>query len=263
MDYSYWYKQSTDAPLFPDVQWSRPENRTAAGKLLIVGGNAHGFSAPALAYQESVGAGIGTAKVLLPDALHKIVGSHMAEAEFAPSTPSGSFSRLALDNFIELCNWSDGVLIAGELGRNSETAILLESLLGKYSGQLTLTRDSVNYFYNIPQKLFDRPQLLLVLSIAQLQKLCINARSTAAITFSMDLLHLIEALHELTTAYPVNILVKHLNTIFVAHSGKVSTTKLSEEIPIWRVQYAAHAATWWLQHPTKTFEALTTSVLIA
>lgn len=257
----YWHKQTNDASLFPNLQWSRPENRAAAGKLLIAGGNAHGFAAPALAYQESVKAGIGTVKVLLPDALHKIVGSHMHEAEFAPSTPSGSFGRQALGNFLELGNWSDGVAIVGELGRNSETAILLETFVNKFDGRITLTRDCVDYFYHIANDLFSRPDTLLVISMAQLQKLTLTAKFTNAFTFSMDLLHLIDALHELTEQYPVHIIVKHLQNIIVSSGGEVSTTKLAEEVPIWRVRYAAHAATWWLQHPKKPFESITTSVI--
>ena len=44
---TYWHKQGTK-PLYPDVIWSKPENKQAAGKLLIIGGHAYGFSAPAL-----------------------------------------------------------------------------------------------------------------------------------------------------------------------------------------------------------------------
>lgn len=257
----YWHKQTVDSPLFPDLLWSRPENRTAAGKLLIAGGNAHGFAAPALAYQESITAGIGSVKVLLPDALQKVVGRHMNAAEFAPSTPSGSFGRQALDSFLELGDWSDSVLIAGELGRNSETAILFEAFISKFGGRLALTRDSVDYFYHIAGDLLNRPNTLLVISMAQLQKLAIAAKFTPAFTFSMDLLHLIDALHELTTHYPIHIAIKHLQNIIVSSGGEVSTTKLAEEVPIWRVRYATHAAIWWLQHPRKTFEAITTSVV--
>jgi ADP-dependent NAD(P)H-hydrate dehydratase / NAD(P)H-hydrate epimerase len=261
MENTYWHKQTATEPLFPDLQWSKPENRRAAGKLLIVGGHAHGFAIPAQAYQESIKAGIGVAKVLLPDALQKLVGTHMEAAEFAPSTPSGSFGRKSLLDLMERADWADGTLIAGELGRNSETAIVLESFVEKYEGRLTLTRDSVDYYYHIAEKLLRRPATLLVVSMAQLQKLCMAARFPRAVTFSMDLLHLIDALHELTSRYPVTIMVKHLSVVLVAHDGQVSTTRLDSEIPIWRVQHAAHAATWWLQHSSQPFEAITTSVI--
>ena len=127
----YWLTQTKDKPLFPELEWSRPENRSAAGKLLIIGGNAHGFAAPAEAYAVATKAGIGTARVLLPDAVRKIVGRLWENGEFAPSTPSGSFGQKALDEFLLQGSWADAVLFAGDLGRNSETAILLEKSLQK------------------------------------------------------------------------------------------------------------------------------------
>jgi hypothetical protein len=134
MDRTFWQRQTADKPLFPDLLWSRPETKRTAGKLLIVGGNAHGFSAAAEAYGAAAKAGIGTARVLLPDSLQKTVGKVFAAGEYAPSTPSGSFSQQALAELLELAQWADGVLLAGDFGRNSETAILLESFAAKYQG---------------------------------------------------------------------------------------------------------------------------------
>jgi hypothetical protein len=259
MDATYWHRQA-DKPLFPNLLWSRPENRQLAGKLLIVGGNLHGFAAPAEAYQAARKAGIGTARALLPDALQKTVGRAFEAGEFAPSTPSGSFSQKALAEFLSLASWSDSVLLAGDLGRNSETAILLEKFAEKYRGQLTVTKDAVDYFISSPQKILARENTTFVLSFAQLQKLAINAGFSTAFTFSMDLLHLVEALHFFTQRYAINIVVKHLDIIVVTVQGNVSTTKLTNDLEIWRVQTAASTAVWWLQNPSKSFEALTTAL---
>jgi hypothetical protein len=257
---TYWLKQTADKPLFPDLQWSRPENKLHAGKLLIIGGNQFGFAAPAEAYQASNDAGVGTAKVLLPNTLQKTIGSLIA-AEFAASTPSGSFARDALGICLDLASWSDGVLLAGDLGRNSETAILLESFFRKYSGQLTITKDALEYTYPLADLLLARLETTLVLSLSQLQKLARAAHSTTAVTFSMDFLQLLEFLHAFTLTHPANIITKHLDNIFVASGGQVSTTKLTEGKPIWRIATASSAAVWWLQHPNQPFEALTTSVI--
>lgn len=260
MDKPYWHQQTGDKPLYPDLLWSRPENKRLAGKLLVVGGNLHGFAAPATAYNEALKAGIGTARVLLPDSLQKTVGRVLEAGEYAPSTPSGSFARQALDELLAMTGWADGVLLAGDFGRNSETAILLEQLLAKYNGQLTLTKDAADYFAKTPEGLLSRNETTLVVSFSQLQQLASSAHFTKPFTFDMDLLRLIDTLHEFTSQYPVAIIVKHLENIFVAVNGEVSTTKLDNDIEIWRVQTAAHAAVWWLQNPTKTFEALTTSL---
>ena len=71
MDFSYWKKQSPDTPLFPDIEWSKPENRTQAGKLGIVGGNKLGFAGVAEAYSVASSSGVGQIRVLLPDVLKK------------------------------------------------------------------------------------------------------------------------------------------------------------------------------------------------
>ena len=260
MTTGFWHKQTADTPLFPDLIWSRPENRAQAGKLGIIGGNVHGFAAVGTAFAEAEKAGIGTTRVLMPDSLQKTVSKLFPAADFAPSTPSGSFGREALAACLEVGQWSDGLLLAGNFGRNSETAILLESLVTKYSGQLTITHDAVDYFITNPKPLMQRSETTLVLSFAQLQKLATAAKFSRPFTFDTDLLRLVENLHVFTTDHTLNIVVKHLDNIFVATGGQVSSTKLDQELKIWRVATAAHAATWWLQNSNNTFESLTTSI---
>jgi hypothetical protein len=259
--HDYWRRQTKDKPLFPDLLWSRPENKNQAGKLLIAGGNKFGFAAAGEAYAEAVKAGIGTARVLLPDSLQKTVGKVFAAGEYAPSTLSGSFSQQALAEFLALSEWAEATLLAGDLGRNSETAILLEKFAEKYQGQLTITQDAVDYFTKSPQQVLERPDTLLVLSFAQLQKLAADAKFTKPFRFEMDFLHLVENLHDFTQKYEASIITLHLDNIFAAVNGQASTTKTDTDEKIWRVSTAAHAAVWWLQNPTKPFEAFTTSTL--
>lgn len=260
MQPSYWYKQILKQPLFPDLLWSRPENRQTAGKLLIIGGNLHGFAAPAEAYSEALKAGVGVARVLLPDSLKNTVGRTFEAGEFAPSTPSGSFSQKALSELLELSYWADGALIAGDLGRNSETAILLEKFIEKYHGQLTITKDAADYFIQTPQPLLERPDTTLVISLAQLQKLGTHAKFTKPFTFDMDLIRLVETLHDFTEQHSLSIIVKHLKNIVVASEGKVSSTSLAEDQELWRIKASAHAAVWSLQNPSQTFKSITTAI---
>lgn len=262
MEREYWLRQEQGKPLFPELEWSRPENRLQAGKLLIIGGNLHGFAAPAEAYGEAVKAGIGTTRVLLPDALQKTVGRVLENGEYAPSTPSGSFGQKALDECLAAAGWADTTLVAGDLGRNSETAILLEKFLTKHTGAVTLTKDAVDYATAAPGAVLARPDTLLVLSLSQLQRLGIAAKFTAAVTFGMDLLRLVEWLHDFTATHSPYIIVKHLDNILVAASGQVSTTRLKTDLPVWRVQAAAQASVWWLQNPNRPLEALATAVAL-
>ncbi|TAH36268.1 hypothetical protein EYC59_01155 [Candidatus Saccharibacteria bacterium] len=259
MEYTFWQKQ-TDKPLFPELEWSRPENKTYAGKLLLIGGSSLGFASVAEAYGSAEKAGAGTVRVLLPDRLQKTVSKLFPAAEFALSNPSGGFSQLAMADLVDASVWADGVLLAGDTGRNSETAVVLENFLEKYEGQATITKDAADLFCVQPFSILQRPDTLLVISMGQLQKLGTNAKFARAFTSTMGLVQLVEALHEFTKRFTPYIITRHADQFIVAVNGQVSTTKCPADHPIWRVQTAASASVWWLQTPGKPFEALTTSV---
>ncbi len=255
-----WYKQTHEKPLFPDLLWSRPEQRNSAGKLLIIGGNAHGFAAPGTAYSEAENAGAGSIKVLLPDAIKPFVGGIFITGEFAPSTPSGSFSQKALAELLDNATWADGVLVSGGLGKNSETAILIEKFLAKYNGQITISKDGADIAIGLKETLRKRERTLLVLTMQQLQKLAVAMGASKAITFGMDLIQLADVLTELSSKNPFILIVKQNQQIMCAANGKVSSTALAEDVDTWRVKMAAYASVWWLQNPSKPFEALTTAI---
>ncbi len=258
MDLTYWRKQNVDEPLFPDIIWSRPESKANSGKLAVIGGHSHGFGAPGIAYAQALGANVGVCKVLLPDAIRKIVSHVLPDASYGPSNPSGSFSKLALDSFLEISHWSDAVLLSGDLGRNSETAVLLEKYVQTYTGPLVITQDAADYFKSFPHLLMNRPQTTLVISIAQLQKIFINAPLITPITYGMTQVQLAQALHDFTVKFPLNIVVKHQENLFVASNGEIVSTP-NAEMP-WRVKYAGRASVFWLQNLSKPLESISTSL---
>ncbi len=262
MQRDFWQKQSKDKPLFPNLIWSQPENKALAGKLAIIGGNVHGFAAVAQAYTAAAKAGAGSVRVVLPDILQKTVGKAFVAGEFAPSTPSGSLAKQALGELLGTAEWADLCLLAGDFGRNSETAVLLEAFAIKYKGLLTVTKDGLDYFTRQPGALINREDTLLVLTMAQLQKLATASNYTKAFTFDMDLIRLVDELHNFSNEYPVSLIIKHGSNIFVAHKGQVSSTKtgLTQEEP-WRVEVATQASVWWLQNPDKVFQALTSALV--
>ncbi|HET7059840.1 MAG TPA: hypothetical protein VFH99_00770 [Candidatus Saccharimonadales bacterium] len=256
MDRTWWHKQTPDQPLFPDLLWSRPENKRQAGKLLIIGGNAHGFAAPAEAFAAAGKAGAGTVRVVLPDSLQKTVGQSFPDGEYAPSTPSGSFSRQALDELLDIAKWADAVMLAGDFGHNSETAILLEKFAQDYTGRLVLVGDAIDYFISVAESILKRPDTLLVTDFAQLQKLAKKARWPQAFISGMDLLRLIDNLHNFTSQFRASVIIEHSDNTIVAVNEQVSTIKIK---PSSLVSGAAAASVWWLQNPGKPFEAITTS----
>lgn len=255
----YWQKQ-LDKPLFPDIEWSRPEQRSRAGKLVILGGHAQGFAAVGESYQTALSAGVGTVRVLLPDSLKKTIPSTITETLFLPSNPSGGFSKEAWPEIKASLAWTDGLLLPGDTGRNSETAILFEQLL-KEETPITITRDAVDLLKNSQNQLVERPNTLLVVSFAQLQKIFAGVYYPKILTFSMSLLGLVEAIHKFTLTYPVTIMVLHNENLLVAFDGKVSSTPWTNALAIWRGQVAAKASAYWLWNPQKPFESTTTSIV--
>jgi ADP-dependent NAD(P)H-hydrate dehydratase / NAD(P)H-hydrate epimerase len=248
-----WSRQ-TDQPLFPDILWSRPQNRRQAGKLLVIGGHLQSFSAVSQAYGTAQAAGIGTARVIVPDKLRPMLSKLFPEASFAASTQIGSFSRQALAKFLDEAEWADAVLLAGDFGRNSETAVLLENFIDKYSGQLTLAADSLDYFFTSPTKITDRTNTTLVGSLSQVQKL---AQARMAIKQSADLAQTLNMLSIFTSDINAGVVTKQADQFVVGYKDRVSTTpargRAIEE------GAAAYASVWLLQQPGKTFEALTSA----
>ncbi len=259
MEPTYWHKQSADNALFEKLIWSKPENKRLAGKLLIVGGNAHSVTAPAFAYQAAVKAGIGTARVMLPDAIAKTIGRSFDEGEFAFSTPSGSFAKTAASQVLENADWSEAVLLAGDFGRNSETAIFLEQIVEKYHGPLVITDDALDYFLKDVGKLTLRKNTLLVTNLGRLQKMTKSGMPSIIIRHSMSLQALVGLLNSWTRESKTRILTYHNDHFIYADHGQVSTTP-KENAANWEVALAACAAVWWLQHENQSFEAVTTAI---
>lgn len=261
MDHSYWRQQTADTPLFPDIEWSKPEQRSARGRLGIIGGNKLGFAGVAEAYSTALSTGAGEVRVLLPDCLRGTIPKSMTDVLFGACTPSGSLSREALPEIGALTTWASGILLAGDAGRNSETAITYSDLIREYQGPLTITRDAVDLVKNDTEALVNRPNTTLIVSFAQLQKIFQAVYYPKVLTFSMQLLQLVEAVHKFTVTYPVTLAVLHRDTFIIAHDGQVITSKWDNPMAIWRGQTAARAASYSLWTPSQPLEAIATSLV--
>jgi ADP-dependent NAD(P)H-hydrate dehydratase / NAD(P)H-hydrate epimerase len=256
MQQDYWVKQ-TDTPLFEDVVWSRPEMRSSAGKLFIVGGHSESFIQPALAYDAATKAGIGVARVLMPQTLAKTLRKSYPLAEYATANRSGSFSKNALAELLMGAHWADAVHLAGDFGKNSETIAMLDNFASKYTGILALSQDSADHFCHQPTALLARKTSLLVLGIDQLRVLGSALKTPYAFTSDIALVPLVEQLHELTLKLPhLYIMVVHNQHLVAAVGGRVASMSLTYTST---TEIAASAVTWWLQQPTKSFEAIVSS----
>ena len=86
------YQIQKAKPLFPQLLWSRPMNRQASGRILLVGGHTGGLSNLQTLYQLVQAAGIGEARLAVPDVQAKLLGA-TGLADFLPSSPSGSIGK--------------------------------------------------------------------------------------------------------------------------------------------------------------------------
>lgn len=261
MDFSYWKRQTAETPLFPDIEWSKPEQKSQSGKLGIIGGNKLGFAGVAEAYSTALSTGAGHIRVLLPDVLKKSIASSITDAVFAPTNPSGSLSKDAIAEMNAMGEWANSILLIGDAGRSGETAVVYEQFIQSYTGQLILTRDAIDLVKNGSEMLVERPNTVLIASFAQLQKLFQAVYYPKVLTFSMQLTNLVEAVHKFTITYPVTIAVLHKDHLVVASNGQVTSQAWDTPMLIWRGSVAAKAAAYWLWTPSKPLEAITSSIL--
>jgi len=250
------YDQQGTEPLFPDLLWSRPENKYGAGKLLIIGGQAQEFSNVAACYASAEQAGAGTVRVIMPDSTEKVTRM-LPNIEYAPSNPSGSFSRAALASFLEASAWADRVLLAGDLGKNSETTTILDGYLLKCPAAVMINQDALQAISLPFRQLLDRP-IILTLDFAHLQKLGISLDLEQAITSTMNQGQLAKVLHEITSEKKGSIICMQNNFVWVSSNGRVCVSKTNRTS---LNDISATSAVWAMQQPAKLYEALVTSLV--
>lgn len=260
MDSTFWRKQQEE-PLFPELEWNKPERRNQAGKLLIIGGTLHTLTAPANAYERVTSEGIGEVKIALPDKTKRLVGATLPSAVFLPSTASGEFALEGSAELDSYTQWADTILFPGDSGRNSQTTILFEQLIKTHINQVIITRDALDSISNNAQELIDRPDTTLVASFAQFQKLVKVLGEPTAVMASMDLVQLVEFLHVFSSKHTASMVTYWQGQLLAAHNGGVSSTKVpsqkNQEPPLWRTSVASYGACYQTWNPQKPLEALT------
>lgn len=257
MDDTFWQKQ-TDKAIFPDVVWSRPEQKAQAKKLLIIGGHSGGFDQVGRVYQAALDAGIGHAKVVLPDRLKPSVGIHLPDAVFANLAPEPKLRGGALNQLMAYADWADGVVFT-QTGNNSQTALLTAAFIQALKNRLIVTDDLLELLAQDAQLLVGRPDTLFVLSFSGLQNLVKLAGSEVGLRHDMGLRPFVLALRELNQSIgaPLNVIFEQ--EIVSAHDGQIVTTpRQFKPDPL---MLAGWMATWWLQQPHRPIETLSAVVM--
>lgn len=264
-DFPYWQKQ-TISPLFPDLEWNTPEQKT--GSLALIGGNSQNFSTIIKTAEFATNRlPLKSVHMLLPDALQGKLPP-LADLTFAPSTDSGSFAPSSI--ITSTIDSVDFAILLGDLSRNSATAVAFANTFNDLIKQptptpLLLTRDAVDLLAPEANNLVLHPRLTLLASLAQLQKFFRALFYPKMLLLSMPLLPVIETLHKFTLSYPLTLATLHEANIIVAHQGQITTTLLSNTsyspISLWSGQLAAKIAAHQLWNPKHPLEATTFALL--
>jgi len=263
-DFPYWQKQIE--PLFSDLAWNIPEQKT--GRVNVIGGNAQGFHG-VMSFAERLAQNfpVKAVDILLPDVLRNKVPP-LANLDFAASTESGSFAKS--ERLSQACLTGDFVVLAGDFSRNSATAAALassiqEAVQSDVQNPLLVMRDAVDLLAPEMTTVLQRQNLILLASMAQLQKVFRAVYYPRMLMLSQPLVMAMETLHKFTLSYPVTILTFHDQQIIVASGGKISSTPIAKTdyslLELWSGGLAAKVAAYNLYNPTKPFEATTAAIL--
>lgn len=255
MNQAYWQIQKTE-PLFPNLLWSRPETTHGAGKVLIIGGQAQEFIHVAESYAATEKAGAGVIRVVMPVSTQKIT-KMLPNIEYASANTSGSFAKSALLELLTAAEWADIVLLAGDLGKNSETNLMLETFMSKCTTPIVVAAEAIQSITLPPEDLFNRENTTLVLNFSELQKFTTALKLEKPLISTIGSPDFATILHTLSSDENVNIVTTFSTDIWAAWNGQVSQTKNPKNTSLGVL--AAESAVWLAQNPNKCFEAITTA----
>lgn len=242
----YWQKQNE--PLFRDLEWNFPEQKS--GTVAIIGGNGNSFSS-AVKLAEYLGRTypVKRAELYLPDSLRGKLPP-VPGINFVPSTESGSIAKS--DELNSTVSRADFSIFSGDLSKNSATTIAVtEAISGAADGVMAtgagadaggnrttgtvvggpvlLARDAVDLITPSIAEFIDTRPLFLVASMAQLQKIFRSLLYPKMLLLSQPLMPTVETLHKFTLSYEnCTIVTLHQEQIIVAAHGRIITTPLGK-----------------------------------
>lgn len=248
-------KQDPKKALFEDLLWSRPENKRAAGKLLIIGGQAGDFINVSSCYSFAKEAGAGTIRLILPDSLRKIA-SRIDGVELAASNSSGSFARAALASFFENSEWSDHVLLAGDFGNSAETTIILDGFLLRGIKPITISQNALPSIGIGLEQLVHMP-FNLIIARKIFQKIATAMRSRVPVTSITTYNQMASILEEISNKTKASYTVVDEEHTWCAYKSEVVSTQTK---PLDLNALSAYSAVWFMQNPKNPLKATVTAV---
>ncbi|MDB5178718.1 MAG: hypothetical protein JWN01_661 [Patescibacteria group bacterium] len=249
-----------DKPLFPNIFYNRPVSRHAAGRLLIVGGHSGEFSLPTAIHQLATACGLGECNVVLPDNLAKFLGGAPGTF-FVASNPSGALAPEALGRILELSEEADAVALGASLSNNSTTAMLTENLAGQIERPVIVFDDALKTMQHNITAITDNPQALIILTMAEVFKLCGQLGIPIQIRQGAGLVNKLEIIQNLKAATRAGYAVYGTEIVVAADTGFI-VTPINYHLALTPALFYAVLGTFWLQNPTNRRAGLATGAYL-
>ena len=253
---SYWTRQTTANP---DLLWNIPEQKT--GSVAIIGGSSTSFATEVKLTELLNRLNLKAVRLVLPVSLKNQLPP-IPNVVFAPANNSGAFKKSS--ELISATSSVDAALIAGDLSKNSATAIAIAEAIRESSCPIILTRDSIDLVAPEMAQLLEQPNLIITATFAQLQKIFRSVYYPKMLLLSMPLVQAVETLHKFTLSYPCTILTFHEEQIIIARDGKITTIPIKttsySPISLFSGELAAKITALSAWNPNQLFTNVTTAI---
>ena len=254
------YFEKIDKAPGDDLLWNLPEQKQ--GVVNIIGGNVHNFRTPMrIAEYLAANYPVKTVNLILPDALKGKLPP-LENFVFLPSTEAGSLTGEGLADTIAAADYN---LIIGDLSKNTITGKAVASACESSDKPLLITRDSVDLIAETgPEELLVNGQIVIMGSLAQLQKLLRAVYYPKMLLLSQSLMQVAEVLHKFTLSYQVGLVTLHSGQILIAKDGIVKAMPLANSgyspIMLWSGELAAKIAILNLYNPNSFIDATVAAI---
>ena len=258
------YFEKLDHNPYEDFKWNIPERKQ--GSVNVIGGCSGNFRTEVkVAEYMSANYPVQDVWLVLPDALKGKLPS-LPNFKFLPSTDPGAFDES--QELIDIFGTADFNLVVGDLSRNSVTGKGISSAVKSSEKMTIITRDSVDLLTeNQPERWLMNENLIIFVSVAQLQKLLRAVYYPKMLLLSRSLVQVVEVLHKFTLSYPVCIVTLHNEQILVAGNGVVKAVPLAKSdyspITLWNGEMAARIVGMNLYNPSRVIDATVCAVFKA
>jgi NAD(P)H-hydrate repair Nnr-like enzyme with NAD(P)H-hydrate dehydratase domain len=254
------FLKQSDEPLFPKVLWNRPVATRGAGRLLVLSGHSGDLGTPQTIYAAATAAGVGECSIVLPDAVRKLVGD-ASMTYYVPSSPSGSLGRASLAAILDLAEDYDAIAIGGGLSQNSETTMLIDSIISETDKPIILSDDALTLMKHQLRQIAQKPNCLILTDMVGLIKA--SGALGVAVNIRQDggIMNKVEILRNYLAAGKASYVVVGTELI-VGVGEQVSVTPYELHAAAITGLATGVLATFWLQNQTQTFEGLTTGSFV-